>query len=63
MSSVRIAYIVCHLVGSLALLLGAVLAPIYATPGHYGWSVFLIVISLLDGVAYGKRMDLWEGEV
>lgn len=62
MSSVRIAYIVCHLIGCLALLLGAVLAPIYATPGHYGWSVLFIVFGVLDGIAYGRRMDLWEGK-
>ena len=62
-NSVRVAYIVCHTIGRLCMLAGAMLAPLYITPGHYGWSVLLVVFAALDGTAYGKRMDLWTGQV
>jgi hypothetical protein len=41
----------------------ALLAPVFITPGYYWWSILLVCLALADGVAYGKRMDKWEGDI
>lgn len=63
MGSVRITYMVCHTVFVCLMIVLAMLAPLYITPGYYWWSILLVVFALADGVVYGKRVDKWEGEI
>ena len=53
-------YIICSTVLDIFLLLGAVLIPIYITPGYYYWTAILIFMFLSAGNSFSKRIDKWE---
>lgn len=61
MNSVRITYIVCDMIFSLALLVFAAVSPIWITPGYYWWTTFAILGLLSQGTAFTKRLNSWEG--
>lgn len=63
MNAVKATYIVTMAIGQMAMLAGAMLAPVYLTPGNYWWTVLLLFFVCMDGFVLGKRMDLWTGEV
>ena len=62
MNTVKVAYIVMLVTGQLLMLGGAMLAPVYLTPGNYWWTGLLLFFVFMDGVVFGKRMDLWTGK-
>lgn len=55
-------YIVCSCVGNTLMLAAAIAIPVWITPGHYGWTAFLVFCVLGEGYTFGKRMDLWTGK-
>lgn len=61
MNAVRATYIICDLIGSLALLALAVAAPVWITPGIYWWTAFSIVLIFVQSAAFTKRLNSWEG--
>ena len=56
----RVAYIYGHCAWQMFALGLAVYTTVI---GLYGWSVFLIILCIADGHVFGKRMDLWTGEI
>ena len=43
----------------LCLLFGAVLIPIYITPGYYWWTAFFILLLLALAYEFSARLDSW----
>lgn len=60
MTALKITYIICSLVSDLALLAGAILTPIYATPGYYWWSALLIIFMIASSVGFTERLNGWK---
>lgn len=58
----KVAYIIMSEISALALLAGAVLIPVYITPGYYWWSALFLLIFLVMGSSYADRLDKWEND-
>ena len=58
--ALKITYVICYFIFQLVLLIGAVLIPVYITPGYYWWTAYFIIGSLINAHYFGERMDKWS---
>ena len=58
---IKITYIICYTICQIILLIGAVLIPVYITPGYYWWTIFLLLVMVCDSINFTKRLNSWEG--
>jgi hypothetical protein len=59
MNAVRVVYLVCTLIETLALLLLAMIVPVWITPGYYWWTVVCFVLLAGSGHSFTKRVNDW----
>ena len=53
-------YLTYAFIFELILLAGAVLTPIYLTPGYYWWTAFFLMLFVATSESVGKRIDEWN---
>lgn len=53
-------YLTYVFIFQLILLAGAVLIPIYLTPGYYWWTAFFLMLLVATSANVSKRIDEWN---
>lgn len=59
MNSVKITYLICDLISSLAILAVAVIAPIWVTPGYYWWTLGCVIFEFMRARGFTSRLNGW----
>lgn len=53
----KITYLIALFLEQMILLSGAVLIPIYITPGYYWWSAFALIVYFVTANAANSRLN------
>lgn len=56
---VKSTYLVCNTVGQISLLAGAVVIPVWVTPGLYWWTGLFLLMFAASDLGSSNRMDSW----
>lgn len=60
MNGYRTSYLVCALLFDMVMIVLAVAAPIWLTPGSYWWTAFALMCFTAASSALSSRLDKWD---
>ncbi|RLA05142.1 MAG: hypothetical protein DRQ47_01895 [Gammaproteobacteria bacterium] len=53
-------YLILTFLTQIIFLAGAILIPVYITPGYYYWTALLLLMFFMSGYALSQRLNKWE---